>query len=387
MAIRSTPDQATRTALNKIKLGGLGGQLTPEDQRRISAFEFIEKENARVDAEKNDLYRSYATQSARQPSVFNAEASADNLLNSMFGQRQPGQISIAPSTPKAFTQGMKTPRGNILGQQEAVTIGDSLNPVEPPAGAMQPSMDMGAAPPQPVSARGTILGQAPTAYSQPPIQASILGDKSSVLDKAIADSPQGRQAKLQLEKFQFQKQQYEKKVADTNTEKLIENVADRLVVGDSEAIKLLPPDLVAAAMNRASAKSKDLITPPSFETPEQAFEAGAKANPNAEIFVTPSSGGNFTFDARKKTPDQRPLRPTSIEEKGNAISEARKLFAAGNRTAAADKLNSIGQFLTNNLGERLVITGKTVSQFFEDEEDLSDDDLVNLYLPKTPGNK
>jgi len=124
-----------------------------------------------------------------------------------------------------------------------------------------------------------------------------------------------------------------------------------------------------------------------YPTMESAREAGEAANPNAEIFVIPSSDGNFTFVAQKKTPDQRPLRPTSIEEKGNAISEARKLFAAGNRTGAADKLNSIGQFLTNNLGERLVITGKTVSQFFEDEEDLSDDDLINLYLPETPGKK
>jgi hypothetical protein len=255
MAIRSTPDQATRTALNKIKLGGLGGQLTPEDQRRISAFEFIEKENARVDAEKNDPYRNLIGQNVRTPSAFNAEASADNLLNSMFGQRQPGQISIAPSTsaPKVFTQGMQTPRGNILGRGEFVDIGDSLGSIATPAGAMQPSMDMSVAPTQPVSARGrgTVLGQAPTPYSTPPIQTSILGDRSSVLDRAIAESPSGRQSQLQRDQFQSQQQLI-------GQEQQFKRVSQDVASGDFSTLGSLPANMRNFALNEAAKINKEL---------------------------------------------------------------------------------------------------------------------------------
>jgi len=255
MAIRSTPDQATRTALNKIKLGGLGGQLTPEDQRRISAFEFIEKENARVDAEKNDPYRNLIGQNVRTPSAFNAEASADNLLNSMFGQRQPGQISIAPSTaaPKVLTQGMQTPRGNILGRGEFVDIGDSLGSIATPAGAMQPSMNMGVAPTQPVSARGrgTVLGQAPTPYYTPPIQTSILGDRSSVLDRAIAESPSGRQSQLQRDQFQSQQQLI-------GQEQQFKRVSQDVASGDFSTLGSLPANMRNFALNEAAKINKEL---------------------------------------------------------------------------------------------------------------------------------
>jgi hypothetical protein len=259
MAIRSTPDQATRTALNKIKLGGLGGQLTPEDQRRISAFEFIERENARVDAEKNDPYRNLIGQNARTPSAFNAEASADNFLNSMFGQRQPGQISIAPSTaaPKVLTQGMQTPRGNILGRGEFVDIGDSLNAIASPAQSMGPALGMGATPQavpaQPVATRGSgpILGQAVPNYSQPPIQASILGDRSSVLDRAIAESPAGKNSQLQRDQFQSQQQLIGQK-------QLFERVSQDVAAGDLSTLGSLPANMRNFALNEAAKTNKEL---------------------------------------------------------------------------------------------------------------------------------
>ena len=259
MAIRSTPDQATRIALNKIKLGGLGGQLTPEDQRRISAFEFIERENARVDAEKNDPYRNLIGQNVRTPSAFNAEASANNLLNAMFGQRQPGQISIAPSTaaPKVFTQGMQTPRGNILGQGEFVDIGDSLNAIASPAQSMGPALGMvatpQAVPAQPVATRGSgpILGQAAPTYSQPPIQASILGDRSSVLDRAIAESPSGRQGQLQRDQFQSQQQLIGQK-------QQFEQVSQDVAAGDFSTLGSLPANMRNFALNEAAKINKEL---------------------------------------------------------------------------------------------------------------------------------
>lgn len=383
MAIISRPDQATRGALRQLQLGK---DLTKEEQRRIDAFDFIERENARVDAEKNDLYRSYAAQNVRTPSSFNAETSANNLLNFIFGQRQPGQISIASSAsaPKVFTEGMKTPRGSILGQQESVTIDQPLpQSTELFLGGGAASQ---AVPAQSAAPLGSspILGQTPAPYSPSLQTLSILGSKPRIpttsLQQAMGNTLAERRFRSE------QEQAMERKKAE-DTKNLIENVADRLVVGDSEAIKLVPPEFVAAAMNRASAKSKDLQTSTSFETEEQAFEVGSRANPDAQVFVTPSSSGGFTFTAQKKTPAPRELRPTSIQEKGSVISEARKLFAAGNRTAASDKLNSIGQFLTNELGERKTITGKNVSQFFEDEQDPSDDYLFNLYAPKAPNKK
>lgn len=385
MAIISRPDQATRGALRQLQLGK---DLTKEEQRRIDAFDFIERENARVDAEKNDLYRSYAAQNAKTPSSFNAETSANNLLNSIFGQRQPGQISIASSAsaPKVFTEGMKTPRGSILGQQESVTIDQPLpQSKELFLGGGAASQ---AVPAQSAAPLGSspILGQTPAPYSpssQTPV--SILGSKprtpTTSLQQAMGNT-------LAERRFRSEQEQVMDRKKAEDTKNLIENVADRLVVGDSEAIKLVPPEFVAAAMNRASAKSKDLQTSTSFETEEQAFEVGSRANPDAQIFVTPSSSGGFTFTAQKKTPAPRELRPTSIQEKGSVISEARNLFAAGNKTAASDKLNSIGQFLTDPLtGQRILITSKNISKVFEEDEDLSDDDLFNLYGPKASNKK
>jgi len=524
MAIISRPDQATRGALRQLQLGK---DLTKEEQRRIDAFDFIERENARVDAEKNDLYRSYATQNVRQPSTFNAEASADNFLNSIFGKRKPGQISIAPSTvvPTSFTQGMKTPRGNILGQGEFLDIGDSLNATAERAyapsdiglidgskylqnqgsntpnimglnynpvlnqGGLQnidneilgkrvnggvgsqitaapmtvaertDAMSMSAIPadlitsaPMSVEERAFALPASPitaapmsvgeravgfagdflnrasqvkldnspsssgvsnffrgmvnraSQYGSPvggnnitaapmntaeriaglpatnvnfnkfpasfkqkidgfpvaavernkqvatpllvnsaPLQTPtnepvsgesipILGQSTPPAPRPISTSILGRESRarptllqqamgntLAERKFQSEQSQYQDKKEAEATKNLIETVANKMVLGDSEAIKLVPSDLVATVTNRASAISDSFASGDSWPTAEEARKAGQLANQGRKIRVTQSSRGGYGFEVEADSSARDTAQETQTRQQKLAL--------------------------------------------------------------------